>query len=138
MPTLNDICKLVGGELKGPPDFEITGVGSLECAGPTEIAAIDSAWYQRAARGSNAGAFLVSRTLDEEFDRPCRRSGHALDGLNRVIESLGLAIPDPERESTSGRPSIPPQRSGRGSTSDPMRWWVPRSESAQAVCSIRV
>ncbi|MHC4223906.1 MAG: UDP-3-O-(3-hydroxymyristoyl)glucosamine N-acyltransferase [Planctomycetota bacterium] len=96
MSTLNEICKLVGGELRGPPDFEITGVGSLECAGTTEIAAIESAWYLHAAKGSKAGAFLVSRTLDQEFDRPCIRSDHPLEGLNRLIESLGLAIPDPE------------------------------------------
>ncbi|MHC4933998.1 MAG: UDP-3-O-(3-hydroxymyristoyl)glucosamine N-acyltransferase [Planctomycetota bacterium] len=96
MPTLNEICKLVGGELKGPPDFEITGVGSLECAGPTEIAAIESWRYQRLAKPSKAGAFLVSRTLDQEFDRPYILSDHPLDGLNRFVESLGLAIPNPE------------------------------------------
>jgi UDP-3-O-[3-hydroxymyristoyl] glucosamine N-acyltransferase len=95
MPTLEQIARLVDGELAGPPEFEITGVGSLECAGAGEIAPIDSKTWLKAARDSKAGAFLVAKDLEAEFDRPVIVSEYPLVAMNRVIEMFGLDIPPP-------------------------------------------
>ena len=74
----------------GDGEFTITGVGSLEHAGPADLAAVDSARFLPAARASGAGAFLVRDDFEIEFDRPTISCASPLLALNRVIEHLGL------------------------------------------------
>jgi UDP-3-O-[3-hydroxymyristoyl] glucosamine N-acyltransferase len=95
MPTLLEIARALGGELKGPPDREVTGIASLEEAGPTDLAPVDSARFAEAARSSRAGALLVSRRLEAEWKTPAIVVEHALSALNRVIEMLGLVRKPP-------------------------------------------
>lgn len=90
MPRIRDLCELIGGELIGDGEFTITGVGSLEHAGPADLAAVDSARFLPAARASGAGAFLVRDDFEIEFDRPTVSCASPLLALNRVIEHLGL------------------------------------------------
>lgn len=96
MATLAELTRLVGGELKGPADLEITGVGSLEGAGPADIAPVVTKRYLAAAKKSKAGALLVAPGLEGAIDAPCIAAPHPLVSLNTVIEELGLVAPLPD------------------------------------------
>lgn len=96
MPTLAELCRALGGELEGAADAEITGVASLEAAGPHDIAPLEGKRFLRAAEGSRAGAFLASRELEVQGDRPRIRSKFVFADLNRVMEILGLFPAPPE------------------------------------------
>ena len=93
MANLAQLCRAVEGDLRGAPDLEITGVASLEGAGPGDIAPVDSDRFLKAARNSKAGALLVATALAERIDRPCILSDAPLVALNVVIEMLGLLPP---------------------------------------------
>ncbi len=95
MPTIEALCQLVGCELRGSPDVEITGVASLESAGSGDLAPIDSSRYLELAPASRAGAFLVAGHLRAPSDRPCLISEVPGTDLNRIIEALKLAPPRP-------------------------------------------
>ena len=96
MPTLQELCALVQGELSGEPSTEISGVAALENAGPTELAAIENRKYVPLVAESKAGAFLVPRELGQELDRPCIFTQFPQAALNVVIESFGLHVPRPQ------------------------------------------
>ena len=58
--TLGELAALVGGELKGPPDLEISGIAPVDRATPRDITFIAQKRYARLAEESRAGAFIVS------------------------------------------------------------------------------
>ena len=66
---LVDIQQRVGGELHGSGDIVVTGVSSLEEAGPQDLAYVASDRYIPAALKSRAGAFITHRPIPE-LDRP--------------------------------------------------------------------
>ena len=90
MATLKELNDLLGGDLAGDGGLKITGAGSLDDAGPGDLAPLDSAAHLEAARGSKAGVFLVDASLEAEFRRPVIRVKGVLLAFNRVIEALGL------------------------------------------------
>lgn len=57
--TLGELAEAVGAVLDGDPARRVTGVASLEAAGPDDIAFLTDPRYRRAARASRAGAFLA-------------------------------------------------------------------------------
>ena len=70
MPVhLKDIAELVRGELRGGAGASVTGVSSLEEAGPGDLAYVSSDRFVRSALSSKAGAFVVGR-VHPEIDRP--------------------------------------------------------------------
>ena len=91
MPTLAELNQVIQAELRGSPDVEITGVASLDEAGPSDLAPADSAHFREAAARSKAGALLVAARVAELFDGPRLLSKHPLADLNRIIELCGLA-----------------------------------------------
>jgi UDP-3-O-[3-hydroxymyristoyl] glucosamine N-acyltransferase len=93
--TLAELSRAVDGELQGAGDVEITGVASLESAGPRDIAAVAAERFIKLARETQAGALLVSTEVAVDFDRPSIRSEFALVALNRVMHLLGLIPPPP-------------------------------------------
>ena len=95
MPTLQELCELVAGEIAGDSAIEITGVASLENAGPGELAAIENRKYLPLAAESGAAAFLVPKKIGQELDRPCIYTDFPQAALNVVIESFGLHVPRP-------------------------------------------
>ncbi len=64
---LDQIAKLLNGKLKGDANTEITGVGSVEAAGPGRISFVTSAAYAEKARASRASAMIVA---DENLELP--------------------------------------------------------------------
>jgi len=95
MPTLQDLCRLVDGDLHGDGDVAIDGVGSLEGAVPGDIAAIDSSPYLKVARASQAGAFLTKAAIAAAIDRPCIVHEFPLVALNAIMRALGFVRAQP-------------------------------------------
>jgi UDP-3-O-[3-hydroxymyristoyl] glucosamine N-acyltransferase len=58
--TLDEIAKAVGGEVVGNRDLVITGINSLNDAGPSEISFFSDRRYQESLRMTRAGALLIS------------------------------------------------------------------------------
>ena len=59
--TLGKIAEVVGGEVLGDKGFIITGINSLDDAGPSEISFLADRRYREAAGKTRAGAILISR-----------------------------------------------------------------------------
>ena len=95
MTTLAELNRAVEGTLEGSGDVEITGVASLEEAGPGDIAPLVSDRFLEVGKESRAGAFLIAGNLAAPFKRPCIRSAFPLVALNRAMEMLGLVSPPP-------------------------------------------
>ncbi len=75
--TVAELARLLGGEVEGDGEREITGVGKLESAGPTELSFLANPKYARFLDTTRAGAVLVSP------DEP-RPDGGALPTFIRV------------------------------------------------------
>ena len=84
--TLEELAKLVGGDLSGDLGRMIRGATGLCDAGPEQITLIDSAEKAKCLEGSQAAAFVVPRDFPPS-DRPlirvddahaafCRIAGH--------------------------------------------------------------
>lgn len=69
---LSDLRARFGGVLRGSADPLLTGVASLERAGPAEIGFVMSPAYLKQARDSRAGAlFIGPRLAENELPMPC-------------------------------------------------------------------
>jgi UDP-3-O-[3-hydroxymyristoyl] glucosamine N-acyltransferase len=66
--TLADLATMVGGRAVGDVDKEISGVASLEKAGPSDLGLLVDSGYSRPALDSPAGAILVSSELEATLD----------------------------------------------------------------------
>ncbi len=62
--TLGELARLVGGELRGDPGIPISGVESLERAGPGQLSFVAARRHLATARESRAAAFLVPADAD--------------------------------------------------------------------------
>ena len=62
--TLTQIKELAGGELYGAADTRISGVSSLELAGPGDLAYVASDQFLNAALASRASALVVGRPIE--------------------------------------------------------------------------
>ncbi len=63
---LSRISDAIGGVLKGK-DVEITGISSLDEAGPDEISFLSNPKYAKKALTSKAGAIIVSSLIDKDI-----------------------------------------------------------------------
>lgn len=59
--TLDELARLVGGELLGDPQLGVTGAATLETAGPGQITFVDSSDRAKTLAASPADAALVPR-----------------------------------------------------------------------------
>ncbi len=64
--TLERIAELVGGEVLGDKGLVITGINSLDDAGPSEISFFADRRYREALKKTKAGVILISRD-DQSF-----------------------------------------------------------------------
>lgn len=60
---LSQIRDFIGGELFGPGDAMVSGISSLEDAGPQDLTFVASDRFVKAAVTSKAGAFIVGRKI---------------------------------------------------------------------------
>jgi UDP-3-O-[3-hydroxymyristoyl] glucosamine N-acyltransferase len=61
--ALGDIVDALGGELLGPRDARISGISSLEMAGPSHIAFLSNPKYQQQLQASKAACVIVSPAM---------------------------------------------------------------------------
>lgn len=61
--TLGQIHRVAGGELIGSPDATVSGVASLEQAGPHDLAFLASERFQKTAQTTKIGALIVRQRL---------------------------------------------------------------------------
>ena len=69
--TLSQLQACLGGEVRGDGGLVLTGVGSLEQAGPDHLSFVVNPKYTKAAHASKTGALIISAKLSGEFARPC-------------------------------------------------------------------
>lgn len=62
--TLGELARMVSGELVGDPDLCITGVSSIEAAGPGDVTFADDPKKARVAVAGEAGAVVVPPGVD--------------------------------------------------------------------------
>ncbi len=67
--SLKDLAQLVGGRLEGEPSFSVSGISSLEAAGPDEISFAVSAALAEKVASSKAGALLLPEGWPGKVDR---------------------------------------------------------------------
>ncbi len=70
MKTLEEISRLIDGELSGPGDLKIKGIQSLDAAGPDEISFAVSERYAHQVANSRAGAFILPTGWKHSLPRP--------------------------------------------------------------------
>ena len=66
---LTEAARMVGGKCVNGEDFVVTGINSLDRAGPSEISFFSDRRYGERLRNTRAGALLVSKII-EEFKGP--------------------------------------------------------------------
>jgi UDP-3-O-[3-hydroxymyristoyl] glucosamine N-acyltransferase len=66
---LSEIKEVIGGEAIGSLDLTVSGISSLEEAGPTDLSYVASDRFLKVALKSRAGAFIVGRPIPE-MNRP--------------------------------------------------------------------
>lgn len=62
--TSGELASLLTGDLVGPDDVRLTGIQSLDNAGPSDLSFVRSSAYTKAAATSKAGALLIARDID--------------------------------------------------------------------------
>jgi UDP-3-O-[3-hydroxymyristoyl] glucosamine N-acyltransferase len=91
---LAEIAKAVGGTVIGAADTRITGVSSLEDAGPEHLAFVDGERFATAALGSRAGALVVGAAL-AGCARPQLVIADPRYAFVRIVERFFVAAPRP-------------------------------------------
>jgi UDP-3-O-[3-hydroxymyristoyl] glucosamine N-acyltransferase len=92
--TLGRLADALGASLEGDAARVVTGVATLEAAGPAQVSFLTDPKYLKQAAGSRAGAFLVGRDVSGlpgpllKVDRP----------QQALITLLELFHPDPPAE----------------------------------------
>ena len=89
---LSEVADLLDGELVGAEDPEITGVASIEEAGPGDLTFLSSKRHGRALAASGAAAVIVGPDLD--VDRPAVRVSDPYGAFASFLERL---LPDQDR-----------------------------------------
>lgn len=64
--TLAEIASVLGARLTGDPHHEITGLATLEAAGPTQLSFLANPAYSRYLENTRAGAVLVSPAMADQ------------------------------------------------------------------------
>ena len=86
---LSEVADLLDGELVGAEDPVITGVASIEQAGPGDLTFLSSKRHGRALAASGAAAVIVGPDLD--VDRPAVRVSDPYGAFASFLERL---LPD--------------------------------------------
>ncbi|NOZ10967.1 MAG: UDP-3-O-(3-hydroxymyristoyl)glucosamine N-acyltransferase [Gammaproteobacteria bacterium] len=69
--TLGELAKCLDAEIEGDADYRISGVGSLQGAGPDEISFLGSPKYRRYLSTTQAGAVILNRQDVEFYSGRC-------------------------------------------------------------------
>ena len=94
MLTTKEICSLIGGELEGSPDLEITTINKIENASRGSISFIADKKYSKYLKDTNASAIIVS--ANEPFT--VNGHDHALIKVENVYVALTRLLKHIEQE----------------------------------------
>ena len=61
--TLKEIAELVGGSIEGDFSKSIQGIGTLDSANSSQISYAVNEKYKDSLKNSNAGAFIINKSL---------------------------------------------------------------------------
>lgn len=89
---LSEVAELLGGELVGTADPEITGAAGLKEAGPGDLSFLARKKFSGALADSQATAVIVGP--DQDVDRPAIRVQEPYEAFSRFLEGLA---PDRDR-----------------------------------------
>jgi len=82
---LAELALVLGAEVYGDGDAEITGVAGLEEAGPEEVTFVANPRYSALARTTNAGAVLVTPDFPE-IDTPTLRTANPYLAFAKAVQ----------------------------------------------------
>ena len=68
--TLDQLANHIGAELRGPGEFEVVGIGSIESAGDQEICFLAEPKYASTLVDCRAAAVILTEAMAEHTDRP--------------------------------------------------------------------
>lgn len=88
--TLGELARAVGGQVHGTADTAISGVSSLELAGPGDLTYVEGDRFVKAARESNAAAFVVARAFND-LPRPQLVTANPKHAFARIVEQFFTA-----------------------------------------------
>ncbi len=91
---LAELAEIVGGAVRGNPDREIDGLGTLESAGERRLSFVTNPRYRRKALASRAGALLVGKSL-AELDRDLLVAEDPYFALAKLLEVFHPPEPPP-------------------------------------------
>lgn len=94
----SELAAALGGKLQDSDDIELTGMSTLNSAGPTDVSFVADRKYMKQAADSHAGVLLVPDTPDA-ISRPRIVVSDVWSG---VLSTLKLFHPDFERKHYSG------------------------------------
>ncbi|HEC12178.1 MAG TPA: UDP-3-O-(3-hydroxymyristoyl)glucosamine N-acyltransferase [Acidiferrobacteraceae bacterium] len=93
--TLGELAKHLNAELEGDANYGVSGVGSLQDAGPEEISFLGSSVYRRYLSATQAGAVILCRQDAEFYSGRCLIVTDPHLGFARVASILCPQIPTP-------------------------------------------
>jgi UDP-3-O-[3-hydroxymyristoyl] glucosamine N-acyltransferase len=104
--TLAELAALVGGEVSGDGSLLVTGVATLEEAGPGQVSFFTNRKYRAAFEASRAGAVLVGTEIKVPAGRTVLRCSNAYLALAKV--SLLFNPPPPVVAGISPQAAVDP------------------------------
>ncbi len=110
--TLRELADRVGGQVVGPADLIITGINTLESAGPEEITFLTNPKYAPQVSGTRAAAIIVAPGTDTG-DLPRLEAANPYLALARLAAAY-LTPPRPEPGLDEGCHVDPTARVGEG------------------------
>lgn len=95
--TLGALAERLGAELRGPADLPITGLATLQDAGPQQLSFLANAQYRKHLAGCRAGAVLLTAADAEGF------AGNALVVANPYLAFAEIShLFDPRPQAPAG------------------------------------
>ncbi len=95
--TTGQLAQMLGAELVGPDDIELTAIGTLEHAQSGALSFIRSADFAGQWAASNASAALVTRGVSVPGHDPQRRAILYVDNADAaLVQVLSAIAPDPD------------------------------------------
>lgn len=91
--TLAELIQRFGGEIKGDPDHRITGIGSLQTAGPSEISFLNASRFRSQLDNSRAGAVVLRAEDAAAYSGNCLITEHPYAYFAKVAGLLHPLAP---------------------------------------------
>ena len=93
--SLKNIADIVNGQCRGPANFQIKGVASLENAGPEDISFVSAVKYLNQLDNTRAGALLIdSKLYTDNLSIPCVLVDNVYESLSLLLDTFSTLSED--------------------------------------------